>query len=137
MSVKHTHCNDEIAKRPTSNTPVCDPLWPDNLFPFEVLNFAVGQVIGDDVGGLGARIVDVELAAVQHHQPAQLIGTGLCKIITFKSQLFCMKSIFIDLFCNSFGRPFLLCFCVLKLQIANFSSHNKANDLGLPVYPLT
>lgn len=59
------------------NTPVSDPLWPDNLFPFELLNFAVGQVIGDDMGGLGAGVVDVELASMQHHQPAQLICAWL------------------------------------------------------------
>ncbi len=52
------------------NTPVSDPLWPDDFFPFELLNFTVWQVIGDDVGGLGARVVHVELAAVQHHQSA-------------------------------------------------------------------
>lgn len=33
------------------NKPVSDPLWPDDLFTFEILNFAVGQIIGDDVGG--------------------------------------------------------------------------------------
>lgn len=55
---------------PAPNTPVSDPVWLDDLFPFELLDFAVGQVIGNDVGGLGARVVDVELAAMQHHQSA-------------------------------------------------------------------
>lgn len=59
-------------------TPVDDPVRPDDLLPFELLDFAVGQVVGDDVGGLGARVVDVELAAVDHHQPAQLVCTRLC-----------------------------------------------------------
>lgn len=52
------------------NTPVSDPLRLDDLLPFEFLDLAVGQIVGDDVGGLGARVVDVELPAVQHHQPA-------------------------------------------------------------------
>lgn len=60
------------------NTPVCDPLWPDDLLSFELLNFAVGQVVGDDVGGLGARVVHVELATMQHHQSPQLISTWIC-----------------------------------------------------------
>lgn len=57
---------------------VRDPLWPDDLFPFEFLNFAVGQVVGDDVCGLGARVIDVELATVQHHQSAELVCTWIC-----------------------------------------------------------
>lgn len=64
MSKEGTHAQIPM------NTPVSDPLWPDNLFPFELLNFAIGQVIGDDVGGLGARVVGVELAIMQHHQSA-------------------------------------------------------------------
>lgn len=87
----------KTAETPTLNTPVCDPLRPDNLFPFEVLNFVIGQVIGDDVGGLGTRIVDVELAAVQHHQPAQLICTGLCKIITCLSYNFSQLNQFLSI----------------------------------------
>lgn len=87
----------KTAETPTLNTPVCDPLRPDNLFPFEVLNFVIGQVIGDDVGGLGTRIVDVELAAVQHHQPAQLICTGLCKIITCLSYNFSQSNQFLSI----------------------------------------
>lgn len=55
------------------NAPVRDPLRPYHLFPSELLNFAVGQVAGDDVGGLWARVIDVELTAVHHHQPAELI----------------------------------------------------------------
>ena len=72
------------------NTPVSDPLGPDDLFPFELLNFAVGQIIGDDVGSLGARVVDVELATVQHHQSAQLICTWLCSQRTGKGH--CMSA---------------------------------------------
>lgn len=87
----------KTAETPTLNTPVCDPLRPDNLFPFEVLNFVIGQVIGDDVGGLGTRIVDVELAAVQHHQPAKLICTGLCKIITCLSYNFSQLNQFLSI----------------------------------------
>lgn len=70
--MEHTHAQLPL------NTPVRDPLWLDDLFPFELLNFGVGQVIGDDVGGLGARVVGVELATMQHHQSAQLICTWLC-----------------------------------------------------------
>lgn len=55
------------------NTPVSDPLWPDDLFPSELLNLAVGQVVGNDVGGLRARVVDVKLTPMQHHQPAELV----------------------------------------------------------------
>lgn len=56
----------------TSNehTPVSDPLWPDDFLPFKLLNLAIGQIIGYDVSGLGAREVDVELATMQHHQSA-------------------------------------------------------------------
>lgn len=64
-------------KKNAEHTPVSDPLRLDNFFPFELLNFAVGQIIGDDVGGLGARVVDVELTTMQHHQPAQLISARL------------------------------------------------------------
>lgn len=87
----------KTAETPTLNTPVSDPLRPDNLFPFEVLNFVIGQVISDDVGGLGTRIVDVELAAVQHHQPAQLICTGLCKIIACLSYNFSQLNQFLSI----------------------------------------
>ena len=66
------------------NTPVSDPFWPDDFFPFELLNFVVGQISGDDVCSLRARVVDVELATVQHHQSAQLICTWLCSQRTGK-----------------------------------------------------
>lgn len=68
---------DLAKKKKAEHKPVSDPLRLDNFFPFELLNFAVGQIIGDDVGGLGARVVDVELATMQHHQPAQLISARL------------------------------------------------------------
>lgn len=66
------------------NAPVSDPFWPHDLFPFKLLNFAVGQISSDDVGSLGARVVDVELAPMQHHQSAQLISTWLCSHRTGK-----------------------------------------------------
>lgn len=46
------------------DSPVCDPLWSHDLFPFELLYFAVWQIVGDDVGCLGAGVIDMELAAV-------------------------------------------------------------------------
>lgn len=46
MKYKHYHL--------AMNRPVSDPLWPDDLLPFELLNFAVRQVSGDDVCGFGA-----------------------------------------------------------------------------------
>lgn len=52
------------------NTPIGDPLGPDNLLPFELLNFAVGEVVGNDMCGVGSRVVDMELTTMQHHQPA-------------------------------------------------------------------
>lgn len=106
----------DLAKKDAEHTPVSDPLWLDNLFPFELLNFAVGQIIGDDVGGLGARVVDVELTTMQHHQPAQLISARLWTQ-TGKTQS---------------SEP-----TDEEMITDVFTSHLRGRGTVLPVYPLT
>lgn len=81
-------------KKNAEHTPVSDPLRLDNFFPFELLNFAVGQIIGDDVGGLGVRVVDVELTTMQHHQPAQLISARLWRHKQAKPEAVNQKTFF-------------------------------------------
>lgn len=43
---------------------VSDPLRPDHLLPSEFLDLAVGQVGGDDVGGLRTGVIQMELTSM-------------------------------------------------------------------------
>lgn len=59
------------------HTPVCDPLWPHYFLSLELLYFSVGQVGGNDVCSSGVSVIEMELPTMQHHQPTQLIRTGI------------------------------------------------------------